>query len=250
MRIYFLVSLLPCSQAHLFLAPTPLERRFLSAERKIRENLAKIQQRILTAAEGAGRDGSAITLVAVTKSVGLDEIRILRDLGLSHFGENRVDIAREKIERLDDASLTWHMVGSVQRRKVKDVLHLFDTIDAVDRIALAEALHRRCESEDLACRALVEVNISGEAQKHGIAPDVLDEVLDQLKQFDRVKIDGLMTMAPRAMERNGLIALFRQLRTLADTHDLPVKSMGMSGDFEEAVEAGATQLRVGRALFD
>ncbi|MCF6284095.1 MAG: YggS family pyridoxal phosphate-dependent enzyme [Candidatus Hydrogenedentes bacterium] len=218
-------------------------------EDRIRQNLASIRQRIEAAAARAGRLASDVTLIAVTKSVGLEEMRILRDLGVTHFGENRVDVAREKIETLDDASLTWHMVGNVQRRKAKEVLRLFDTIDAVDRISLAETLQRHCDSEDVQCRVFVEVNISGETQKHGFVPDALTDALAQIATLDRVCVEGLMCMAPRDMERNALLALFRELRVLADSHSLSQVSMGMSGDFEEAVEAGATHVRIGRALF-
>jgi PLP dependent protein len=222
----------------------------LPTKDKIRENLASVLQRIESAAGRAGRNPADVTLVAVTKSVTLDEIRVLRDLGVSHFGENRIDVARGKIEILDDDAITWHMVGNVQRRKAKDVLRLFDTIDSVDRLSLAETLQRRSEAEDTRCRVLVEVNVSGEAQKHGFAPDALADALRHMSDFDRVQVDGLLTMAPRALDRDGLLTHFSELCRLADSLSLPVRSMGMSGDFEEAVEAGATQVRVGRALFD
>ncbi len=221
----------------------------MSEAKKIGQNLATIQSQIASAAQRSRRDASAITLVAVTKSVGLDEIRILRDLGITHFGENRVDIAREKIETLSDTSLTWHMIGNVQRRKAKEVLQLFDTIDAIDRISLAATLQRHGEGEDRLCRGLVEVNVSGEAQKHGFSPDNLAEGLAEITAMDRIQIDGLLTMAPYTADREALMALFGTLRTLAEAFRLPVVSMGMSRDFEEAIEAGATQVRIGRSLF-
>jgi len=222
----------------------------VSLEEKLHRNLQAIHGRIRDAANRAGRDPGGVTLVAVTKSVGLREIEILRDLGLRHFGENRVGPARDKIVQLGDSALTWHMVGNVQRRKVKDVLQLFDTIDTVDRLPLAEALQGRCEAVDAHCRVLIEVNISGEGQKLGFSPQSLPAALSAIADLDRVHVDGLMTMATQGLDPGGLRRLFRELHGLAGAHGLPVVSMGMSEDFEEAVEAGATQVRIGRALFE
>ncbi len=221
----------------------------MTNEQVIRRNLTAIQERIEAAATAAGRQASEITLVAVTKSVGVDEIRVLRDLGIRHFGENRVDVAREKVAALADDALVWHMVGNVQRRKAKEVLRVFDTIDALDRVALADALQQRCEAEGVTCRTLLEVNVSGEAQKHGVPPDSVEEVLAHVETLSRVQVDGLLTMAPYEATDDVLRSVFRTLRDLANRAGLGVVSMGMSNDFESAIAEGATQVRIGRALF-
>lgn len=221
----------------------------MTSEQVIRRNLTAIQERIEAAATAAGREASEITLVAVTKSVGVDEIRVLRDLGIRHFGENRVDVARDKVATLADDALVWHMVGNVQRRKAKDVLQVFDTIDALDRVALADALQQRCEAADTTCRTLLEVNVSGEAQKHGVPPDAVEEVLAHVASLSRVQVDGLLTMAPYEATNDVLHSVFRKLRDLANRAGLGVVSMGMSNDFEAAIAEGATQVRIGRALF-
>lgn len=222
----------------------------MSLEHKIRQNLQAIQHEMAQAADRAGRSASDITFVAVTKSVGLDEMRILHELGVTHFGENRVDVARAKMDAFSGDDITWHMVGNIQRRKAKDVLQLFDIIDAVDRMSLAEELQRRCQPDIPRARVLVEVNVSGEAQKHGFTPDQVDAALQEMASLDRLQIDGLMTMAPFGIGREERLGHFRTLRALADRHGLHEASMGMSGDFQEAIEAGATQVRIGRALFD
>ncbi len=221
----------------------------MTEEHVIGRNLATIQERIEKAAADAGRSASDITLVAVTKSVGVEEIRMLRELGIRHFGENRVDVAREKVAALADDSLVWHMVGNVQRRKAKEVLAVFDTIDALDRVSLADTLQQRCEVANTTCRTLLEVNVSGEAQKHGVAPDSVEEVLAHVGALSRVQIDGLLTMAPYGAADEVLHRVFRTLRELADRAGLGVVSMGMSNDFEAAIAEGATQVRIGRALF-
>lgn len=202
------------------------------------------------AAEGANRDPAEITLIAVTKAVGADEIRALRDLGVRHLGENRVEIAREKREALSDPNLIWHMIGNVQRRKVRDVLQVFDRIDALDRLSLAEALQTRCAESDGHAEVLVEVNVSGETQKLGVAPGELPELLSSIGTLDRVRIRGFMTMAPYEAAPPEILALFGRLASLARAHGLPDISMGMSNDFELAIAAGATEIRVGSALFE
>ena len=222
----------------------------MTDEQVIGRNLRAIQERIEKAATKAGRSASEITLIAVTKSVGVEAIRILRDRGIRHFGENRVDVARDKVAALADDSLVWHMVGNVQRRKAKEVLQVFDTIDALDRISLADTLQQRCDSSGTTCHTLLEVNVSGEAQKHGVAPDSVEEVLAHVATLSRVQVDGLLTMAPYGASGETLHGVFRTLRQLADAQGLAVLSMGMSNDFEAAIAEGATQVRIGRALFE
>lgn len=215
----------------------------------IKKNLEQVQERIAAAAERAGRDPATITLIAVTKYVDIDAIRILADLGVTHFGESRVEAAAPKIEALADRELIWHMIGNVQRRKTKDVVRLFDKIDALDRLSLAESLQTRCVEFDMHANVLVEVNVSGEAQKHGLAPAALHDALAEIAALDRIQVRGLMTMAPLDAGEKVVRAVFRELADLARLHGFGAVSMGMSNDFELAIEEGATEVRVGSALF-
>ncbi len=215
----------------------------------LQRNLDAVQQHITAAAARAGRPPDAVRLVAVTKTVGPDIVRVLRDLGVTEFAENRVEGAREKIEAAP-APACWHMIGPVQRRKARDVVALFDTVDSIDRLEVAAALQRRCEEQNRHLRALVEVNVSGEASKHGFAPESLDDVLAAIADLDRLHIEGLMTMAPFDAPEEVLRAVFGRLRELAQSHHLPEISMGMSDDYAVAVEEGSTQVRIGRALFE
>lgn len=220
-----------------------------SIEERITRNVASIRQRMAAAAVRAGRPAEAPRLIAVTKTVGLDEMRALQGLGVTDFGENRVDVAAPKIEAIG-TEVSWHMIGSLQRRKVRDAAALFDAVDSVDRLELAEVLQKRCEELDRRMPVLLEVNVSGEAQKHGFAPESLGTVLDVLRAFDHLSIEGLMTMAPLDAPESVLRTVFGGLRALADQHGLRERSMGMTDDFEIAIEEGATQVRIGRALFE
>lgn len=217
---------------------------------QIETNLQGIRARMAAAAEGVGRNPGDLTLIAVTKSVGVDEIRALRDLGVRHFGENRVDVAGAKREALADPEIIWHMIGNVQRRKVREVLQVFDRIDALDRLTLAEALQARCLELDRSASVLVEVNVSGEAQKLGVAPRDLPCLLEALAAMDRLQVRGLLTMAPYGAESAEVSRIFSCLASLARDHGLRDVSMGMSDDFELAIAAGATEIRVGSALFE
>lgn len=215
---------------------------------KIASNLRLIHDRIAGAAARAGRDPGQVRLVAVTKSVGIDEIRVLIGLGVTHLGENRVEIAREKILACRDG-VCWHLIGNIQRRKVRDAVELFDRIDAVDRLSLAEALERRCAGLGRVMPVLLEVNVSGEASKHGFQPGEVGEGLRRIQEFAHLRVEGLMTMAPYAEDPETVRPVFARLRELAATLDLNTLSMGMTNDFEIAVEEGATEVRIGAALF-
>jgi len=214
----------------------------------IERNLIAIQNRIEAAANRARRDPASVTLVAVTKYVGLDEVKALYDLGVTHFGENRIPAAQEKIAAMQ-APVQWHMIGNVQRRKARDVAGLFDWVDAVDRPELAEALEKRCVEADATLRVLLEVNVSGEDAKHGVAPEEAAGLLDVLRHTPHLSPEGLMTMAPYGAPEPELRRYFRTLRECADGLELAECSMGMTDDFEIAIEEGSTQVRIGRALF-
>jgi hypothetical protein len=216
---------------------------------RIHANVTAIQRRMADAAQRAGRAPEDVTLIAVTKYVGLPEAEVLVDLGVTDMGENRLPDALAKVAPLHD-NVRWHMLGNVQRRKLKDVVQWFDTVDAIDRMAVAEALQRRCEDADRTMDALLEVNVSGEESKHGFVPASVPDALRDMAVFDRVRINGLLTMAPYEADEVSIRTYFGELRTIARDNGLKELSMGMTNDFELGIEEGATQVRIGRALFE
>ncbi len=217
---------------------------------KIKANLDAVLSRIADAARRVDRAPSEVRLVAVTKSVGVEKAQVLLDLGVEHLGENRVDVAAPKIEALGNGTpVCWHMIGNVQRRRVPKVVRLFNRVDAVDRLSLAEALEGRCEAAEIDLNILLEINVSGETSKHGFVSADLAEVLDKISSYKHLTVDGLMTMAPVVANVEETRPVFAGLRELARTHGLKRVSMGMSNDFEVAIEEGATEVRIGSALF-
>lgn len=215
---------------------------------KIETNLRAVMDRIGRAARRSGRSPDMVRLVAVTKTVGIDEVNTLFELGVAEVGENRVEEAREKIGGIP-GQLRWHMVGNIQRRKARDVAALFDYVDAVDRTEVAETLDRHCEALQKRLPILIEVNVSGEPTKHGFSPDELDQVVDRCRALVHLDVQGLMTMAPLVDDPERVRPVFAALRTLGERLQLAELSMGMSNDFEVAIEEGATQVRIGTALF-
>lgn len=216
---------------------------------RLARNLDAVRSRMASACARAGRSSDAVRLVAVTKSVDIATCEVLRDLGVTEMGENRIDIAGPKVDALGRA-ICWHMIGNIQRRKAREVLQIFDQVDAVDRVELAEALERRLEATERTMPILVEVNVSGEAVKHGFSPGALPEALRAIAAFGHLEVRGLMCMAPFDAPAEQIRNYFRSLKTLTQAHGLPECSMGMTQDFEIAIEEGATQVRVGSALFD
>ena len=215
----------------------------------IGRNLDSVRQRIERAAQRAGRSAHDVRLVAVTKTVGLKEICILCEMGVTDLGENRLEVATPKIERFEGEA-TWHMIGSIQRRKARDVAALFNRADSIDRIELAEALDRRCEALGKRMPILLEVNVSGETQKHGFSPEELEATLEAMAAFEHLDVQGTMTMAPFVADPESTRPVFAALRELTQRVGLKELSMGMTNDFEVAVEEGATQVRIGTALFE
>lgn len=200
------------------------------------------------AALRSGRTPDDITLVAVTKTVGLPEINALYALGVRDFGENRIESASPKVAEAPQ-DICWHFIAPIQSRKVRPVVAMFSVVEAVDRVDIAEALQRRCEEQGRTLEIMLEANVSGEASKHGFTPDTVMTAIARVRSLDRLKLSGLMTMAPFGAPEPILRDCFRGLKALAVSADLPKCSMGMSDDFEIAIEEGATHIRVGSALF-
>lgn len=225
-----------------------LNHDYTSVKNRILHNLNQVQNRIRAAALRVGRDTDAVTVVAVTKTATVEETQVLYDLGVRHFGENRLESALTKIAPIPK-DVTWHFLAPVQTRKARDIVANFQTVDAIDRIKAAEALQRRCEEQDKTLDVLIEVNVSGEEAKHGFTPAELESALRSMQPFDRLQVRGLMTMAPLDAPEPVLRSCFSELNRLCEGVGLPERSMGMTDDFEIAVEEGSTQVRIGRALF-
>jgi len=214
----------------------------------IRANLERVRERVARAAERAGRRAEDVLLVGVSKTVDVMRIRQAIEAGVPALGENRVQEARSKVDELG-RPVPWHLVGHLQTNKVRDALELFDLIHSLDRLELATELDKRARVRGRAVDALVEVNVGAEASKGGVAPDRVGELLDAVAALPHVKVRGLMAIPPEAPEPDTARAWFRALRKLGERHGLAQLSMGMSGDFEVAIEEGATVVRVGTAIF-
>jgi len=215
--------------------------------------LEQIQHQIAVAAKSSGRDASAIELLAVSKTQPVTAIREAMRAGITHFGENKVQEARGKIDELGRG--VWHLIGHLQSNKAKDAVRLFDSIDSVDRLDLAEEIDRRAEAFGKIQNVLLQVNIAGESTKFGCAPEAARSLAEAINALPRLCLRGLMTIAPYAPEAEQSRPHFAGLRELRDTLqtetglELPVLSMGMSGDFAVAIEEGSTCVRIGTALF-
>ena len=224
----------------------------------ITNNVAVVRDRIANAAGRSGRDLRSIKLVAVTKYVDPSRVRDLITAGVDTLGESRPQELWTKAKVLTDVDVDWHLVGHLQRNKIRRTLPWVRLIHSVDSVRLAEAISEEAGRSGRQARVLLEVNVSGDASKHGFAPDELPAKLGRISDLDHLDVRGLMTMAHREGGPEAARRDFAQLRELRDrlAADLPVKmslgelSMGMSGDFEEAIAEGATLVRVGSALFE
>ncbi len=214
----------------------------------VAENLARVRERIRRAAMRAGRAPEEVLLVGVSKSVDVERIRRAVAAGLPALGENRVQEVQEKIAVLG-RPVPWHLVGRLQTNKVRDAILLFDLIHSVDRLELAHELQRRAAAAGRVVEVLVQVNLAGEATKGGFAPGELKSALETLAGLTALRVRGLMTIPPPVEDAELARGCFRRLRELRDEAGLQHLSMGMSGDFEVAVEEGATIVRVGTAIF-
>lgn len=238
---------------------TVLDRQQLAA------NLARVEERIAAAAHRAGRDPQEITLIAITKSFPAEVIRKAVSLGVNHIGENRVKEATLKVPALrsEGVEATWHMVGPLQKNKAKKALELFDWLHSLESLALAQELEKWAAKLDTSLAVLLELNTSGEPQKHGFILPLdasprqgqdLWTAVDKILELPHLSLQGLMTMAPVEAPGEAARPYFRHLRHLGEElrrHFPPAKhlSMGMTDDFEAAVAEGATMVRIGRAIF-
>ena len=214
----------------------------------IEGNIREIDRRIARACERSHRSSGEITLVVITKEVGASAIRAAYDCGVRDFGEKRIQEAKGKIAQLSELrpDVTWHMVGHLQSNKAKTAVELFDIIHSVDSMKLAEVLSRRAEK---LLPVLLQVNVSGEATKSGFAVSEVTTAVKEMGQLPNLKVAGLMTIAPWVSDTEEVRPVFRRLRELRDSLGLEHLSMGMTDDFEVAIEEGATMFRIGRAIF-
>jgi pyridoxal phosphate enzyme (YggS family) len=226
----------------------------------IAENIAQVRERIAAAARRASRNPDEITLMGVSKTFPVERIREAYAADLRVFGENRVQEFAGKADALRDLrDAEWHLIGHLQTNKAAKAAELFDAIDSVDSVRMADKLNACAESAGKTLSVLIEINVGGEQAKSGVAPDSdeLEQILQGAPRWGSLKFQGLMTVPPYAEDPEGSRAYFRQLRQIRDSvaaRALPqigmaVLSMGMSHDFEVAVEEGATCVRVGTAIF-
>jgi pyridoxal phosphate enzyme (YggS family) len=207
-----------------------------------------VQKRIVQDCTRSHRSPDEITLVAVTKGFEATSVKAAFDLGIRNFGENRVQEAEGKITQLVELRplVTWHMVGHLQSNKARPAVELFDIIHSVDSVKLANILNGLTGKQLL---VLLEVNVSGESTKEGFSSGEVEAAVNEIRQLKNLKLLGLMTVAPWVSEPEEVRPVFRKLRELRDALGLEHLSMGMTDDFEVAVEEGATMLRIGRAIF-
>lgn len=230
----------------------------MSEDTSIASRLASIQERIRNAAVKAGRTPDSVALLPVSKTFGEEAIREAVRAGIRRFGENKAQEIRSKFEPLADCGIDWVMIGHLQTNKAKDVARMASEIQSLDRLDLAVALDRRLQQEGRSIDALVQVKTSSEPSKYGLPPEALPEFLRTVaRDFPTLRVRGLMTLAINASDPASVRSCFRTLRELRDRMrqeaipgiELDRLSMGMSGDFEIAIEEGSTEVRIGTAIF-
>lgn len=220
----------------------------------LKKNTELIFQQIADASQKANRDLDSVSVIAVTKYVDIETAEALLPLGVHHIGENRVDKFLEKYQALKDRPVTWHLIGTLQRRKVKDVISFVDYFHALDSLKLAQEIQKRTNRT---IKCFLQVNISGEETKHGFSKEALLEQLADLAQLDRIEYVGLMTMAPLEADTDELRTIFKKTQELQaeirekQIPNMPMTelSMGMSRDYEDAIQFGSTFVRIGTAFF-
>ena len=222
----------------------------------LRENFRQVEENIRRACGRAGRDPGDVTLIAVSKTKPVELLREAYDLGTRVFGENKVQEIVEKYEALPK-DIHWHMIGHLQRNKVKYIIDKVDLIHSVDSVRLAETIEKEAAKHDLTANILLEVNVAEEESKFGLKVDEVEQVVDEIAKFSHIKVCGLMTIAPFVENPEENRPYFRRLRNLSvdiggknvDNVTISILSMGMTNDYEVAIEEGATMVRVGTGLF-
>ncbi|MDD4188630.1 MAG: YggS family pyridoxal phosphate-dependent enzyme [Eubacteriales bacterium] len=223
----------------------------------IKNNIIEVRRKIENAAIKAGRDPGEITLVAVTKTALPEMVAAAANNGIKDFAENRVQELTKKLALTGD-SCRWHMIGHLQTNKIKQVLGKVRLIHSVDSIELAEAIQKRAEALDIYADILIEVNVSGEETKFGVSKDALMFLIENASRLKNVNVRGLMTIAPYTESSESVRPIFRMLRQLSldigsekiDNVHMDILSMGMSNDFETAIEEGSNLIRIGRSIFN
>ena len=211
--------------------------------------ISAIYRRMGHAAMSGGREADAARLIAVSKTVSPEAVRLAYDAGLREFGENRIQEAQRKTAELSDLNITWHMVGHLQSNKAKVAVGMFDLIHSVDSVKLLKAIDRHAAEINKIQRVLVQVKLAEEDTKSGSDEAGLEAILEAAAACDNVKVEGLMTVPPFYDEPERVRPYFKRLREMAEARGLRELSMGMTGDFEVAIQEGATMVRIGRAIF-
>ena len=224
----------------------------------VEKNLTELQERIESACSRSIYNQESVELVISTKYVDADVIRILSELGVPCIGENQLQATERKKEGLNDLDLRWHMFGHLQRNKVKKAVRIFDLIHSVESVTLAMEINKESEKLGKNTRILVEVNISGEETKYGLSPEETIPFLCEINNLESIKVEGLMTMMPIVDDPETCRPMFKELRELSErirdeniqNVEMNILSMGMTQDFEVAIEEGANLVRIGSAVFE
>jgi len=215
----------------------------------VKENIRRVLTQVEEAAKKSGRSPGAVKLIVVTKEASFEKMREAVEAGITDVGENRVKDVAAKMKLFDSHILTWHMIGHLQSNKAKEAIKSFSLIHSVDSLRLAYIIDKEADKAGKVQDILIEVNVSGEEGKFGIKPENLTNFLKEVKSLRHVKVLGLMTMAPFTDSPETVRPYFKKLKEFANMHNLKELSMGMTQDFEVAVEEGATMVRVGSAIF-
>ncbi|SET38922.1 YggS family pyridoxal phosphate-dependent enzyme [[Clostridium] polysaccharolyticum] len=222
----------------------------------IHENLVKVEERVAKACERAGRKREEVTLIAVSKTKPVDDVKEAMKDGIIDFGENKVQEIMDKYEAIPE-KLNWHMIGHLQRNKVKYIVDKVCLIHSVDSLRLAIQIDEEAKKKNLVCPILIEVNAAGEDTKFGVSVQETEPLIQEIAKLSNVKIKGLMTIAPFVEDAEENRVHFQALKKLSvdikrkniDNVDMSILSMGMTGDYEVAIEEGATMIRVGTGIF-
>jgi PLP dependent protein len=233
-----------------------MNEQAMPRDERLAANLARVRANIAQAAQRSGRSGEEITLIAVSKTVDVEVVKIAYNLGVRDFGENRVQDALPKIGEFRPRDVRWHMLGHLQSNKANKVAGAFDMVQSVDSLQLAQTLSRHAAEHGRRLPLLLQVNIAGEKSKEGMTPAAAPQLARQIAALPALEVQGLMTIAPLVDNPEEARAVFRGLRSLLEglRHELPDcpwrhLSMGMTDDYVVAIEEGATLVRIGRAIF-